>query len=67
VMRQPLRRSPHGTPRPLSHGCGRPQRFRPSARPGRTASLSECCPRPLHRHWRGAYRARMCASNVPFA
>jgi hypothetical protein len=31
---------PCGIPRLLSHGCGRPQRFRPSARSARTASVS---------------------------
>jgi hypothetical protein len=31
---------PYGTPRPLSHGCGRPQPFRPGARSGRHAFVS---------------------------
>jgi hypothetical protein len=32
--------SPDGTPRPLFHGCARPQRFRPHARSGRPAGVS---------------------------
>jgi hypothetical protein len=33
--------SPYGTPRSVSHGCGRPQRFRPGARSGRAASAMQ--------------------------
>ena len=49
---RPARRSPYGTPRPHSDGCGRPQRFRPGACSGRwpSVSLTECGSRSGKRH-----------------
>jgi hypothetical protein len=53
-------RSPYGTPRPLSQGCGRPQPFRPGGRSGRDPGVrgTRLNPVPLLRPWKGSHDPR---------
>jgi hypothetical protein len=64
------RRSPCGTPRVLSHGCGCARRFRPGARSGRFSSvlgrsLARLLPRSMRQYGHTCWAHRCAAANRP--